>query len=437
MSDTPGQKQRLLIVDDSKVIRVSARKILQNHFETVEAVDGNNAWEILSGESPFSLVVSDLTMPGMDGFGLLEKIRSSHLPHVRNLPVIIITGANDTDATMQRATAAGATDFIGKPFDAVHLLARTQAHADAYSTEQNLTKETMTLEDQALVDPSTGLPNEAAFMNRGQEQLAYASRHNSALAVFCIDIDDFGELFKKHGDTATMTAVKMVAAVLSACIRQEDMAARIGSSRFALILPGMNSDGIRHLADRIIHDVQAQDLQIDGSSTKVSVSIGVAAPEISGDSGFDAILSSASSNLQEAVRQGSNRVMHGPASRPAVEPVPDSIPEEMPEAVMEPLPDLDLVGSGEEPVAAAAALSPDTVGEEETIVIDVPDDYYTPDEHAEMTKAAMARAAEDAAEKGETAADAAAITIEKNEDESRKRRRGLLSRLFPWFSRKG
>jgi len=129
--------------------------------------------------------------------------------------------------------------------------------------------------------------------------------------------------------------------------------------------------------------------------------------------------------------------MHGPASRPAVEPVPDSIPEEMPEAVMEPLPDLDLVGSGEEPVAAAAALSPDTVGEEETIVIDVPDDYYTPDEHAEMTKAAMARAAEDAAEKGETAADAAAITIEKNEDESRKRRRGLLSRLFPWFSRKG
>ena len=126
MSTTPGNKQRLLIVDDSKVIRVSARKILQKQFETVEASHGNNAFEILSAESPFSLVISDLTMPGLDGFGLLEKIRSSHLPHIRNLPVIIITGANDTDATMERATQAGATDFIGKPFDAVHLLARAR-----------------------------------------------------------------------------------------------------------------------------------------------------------------------------------------------------------------------------------------------------------------------------------------------------------------------
>src|SRR5210317_5038 len=122
------KKQRLLIVDDSRVIRVTARKILKDHFETVEAADGDEAWEILTGDETVSLVVSDLTMPNMDGFGLLEKIRGSHLPHVRDLPVIIITGANDSDSTMERATAAGATDFIGKPFDSVHLLARTQAH---------------------------------------------------------------------------------------------------------------------------------------------------------------------------------------------------------------------------------------------------------------------------------------------------------------------
>ena len=98
MSENTEKKQRLLIVDDSKVIRVTARKILRDHFETIEAVDGENAWELLSGEETFALVVSDLTMPRLDGFGLLERIRSSHLPQVRELPVIIITGANDTDA---------------------------------------------------------------------------------------------------------------------------------------------------------------------------------------------------------------------------------------------------------------------------------------------------------------------------------------------------
>jgi diguanylate cyclase (GGDEF)-like protein len=441
MSNTPGNKQRLLIVDDSKVIRVTARKILQNHFETVEALDGNNAWEILSGEPPFSLVVSDLTMPGMDGFGLLEKIRGSHLPHVRNLPVIIITGANDSEATMQRATEAGATDFIGKPFDAVHLLARTQAHAGAYSTEQTLTQETMTLEDQALVDPSSGLPNDTAFMERGQELLAYTVRHSSALALFLIDIDDFGEIFRQHGDTATLTAVKSVAGVLSACIRQEDMAARIGSSRFALLLPGMSNEGIRTLADRIIHDVHAQDLTINGTSVRLSVSIGVAAPELNAATSFESMLSSAAGNLQEAARKGGNQAVYAPASQPA--PPPDSTHEiigqdtagAVPDIVMEPLPDLELVGTGED-TAIKTPFAPSALAEEETIVITVPDDYYSPDEHAKMTKAAMAAAAKEAAERGETVAETSASAGAESRDTNRKRRRGLLSRLFPWFRRK-
>jgi len=133
MSDESGHKQRLLIVDDSKVIRVTARKILRDYFETVEAVDGENAWEILGSEDPFAVIVSDLTMPKLDGFGLLERIRSSHLPHIQNIPVIVITGSNDSDVVKERATRAGATDFIGKPFDAVDLLACTQALASAHT----------------------------------------------------------------------------------------------------------------------------------------------------------------------------------------------------------------------------------------------------------------------------------------------------------------
>jgi diguanylate cyclase (GGDEF)-like protein len=439
MSSTPGNKQRLLIVDDSKVIRVSARKILQNHFETVEALDGNNAWEILSGEPPFSLVVSDLTMPGMDGFGLLEKIRGSHLPHVRNLPVIIITGANDSEATMQRATAAGATDFIGKPFDAVHLLARTQAHAEAYSTEQTLAQETMTLEDQALVDASSGLPNEAAYMARGQELHAYARRHNSALGLFCIEIDDFGEIFKQHGDAATLGAVKSVADILTACIRQEDMAARIGTSRFALLLPGLSNDGIRNLADRIIHDVYAQNLNVGGETLRLSVSIGVAAPEISADIVFDSMLSSATRYLQEAVRQGGNQVVHAPGSQfaPVAETVHDAVArkldDDVPEAITEPLPDLELVGTDEEftkgPPFAAGAFDM-----EETIVITAPDDYSTPPEQPEIAQTGEPASFFEAATAVQ--ADNAVSAGTADPDKKHERRRGLLYRVWSFFTRK-
>jgi diguanylate cyclase (GGDEF)-like protein len=309
MSNETGKKQRLLIVDDSRVIRVTARKILQDHFETVEAVDGENAWELLNNAGPFSLIVSDLTMPNLDGFGLLERIRNANLPQIKNLPVIIITGANDSETIKERATQAGATDFIGKPFDSVHLLARTQAHASAHTTTQTLAKENIGLEEQVLTDPLTGLANEEAFMDRGYQQLSYAVRHKTSLAVFRVEIDDFSDLFKQHGKNISKSIIKSVATVLQSGIRHEDMAARVGTARFTLLLPGMNTTGIRNLADRINRDISSRILKQGENRIRYTVSIGVAAPEIRRDTRFDELLSIADSRLAYATAQGGNQVI--------------------------------------------------------------------------------------------------------------------------------
>lgn len=309
MSDNSGNKQRLLIVDDSKVIRVTARKILQNRFQTVEAVDGNNAWDILTSQEPFSLIISDLTMPNLDGFGLLEKIRSSNEPHIRNIPVIIITGANDSEATMQRASAAGATDFIGKPFDSVHLLARTEAHAGAYATNNALTEENILLEDQALADPLTGLANDTAFMEQGCALLAYAIRHDSTLALASLEIDNFDVIVKTHDAEAGELVIKSVASALAANIRKEDLAARTGAARFALLLPGMNVSGVGKLSERITADIGKHAVISAGKRVRFTVSIGIAAPEIRADTGFDELLAAAGESLKQAVAKGGNRVV--------------------------------------------------------------------------------------------------------------------------------
>ncbi len=309
MSEESVRKQRLLIVDDSKVIRVTARKILQDHFETVEAIDGDNAWELLNNAGPFSLVVSDLTMPNLDGYGLLERIRKSNHPQIQAIPVIIITGANDSESTKERATQAGATDFIGKPFDSVHLLARTQAHASAHTTTQALAAENIEFETQALTDPLTGLANEAAFMDQSYQQLSYAVRHKTSLAVFRVEIDDFGDLFKRYGKDVSESIIKSVAMVLQAGIRHEDMAARIGTARFSLLLPGMSTTGIRNLADRLNRDISSRILKQGEHKVRYTVSIGVAAPEIRRDTRFDELLSIADSRLVYAMAQGGNQVV--------------------------------------------------------------------------------------------------------------------------------
>jgi two-component system cell cycle response regulator len=356
MSDESGKKQRLLIVDDSRVIRVTARKILQDHFETVEAVDGENAWELLNNADPFSLIVSDLTMPNLDGFGLLKRIRSAHLPQIKDLPVIIITGANDSEATKERATQAGATDFIGKPFDSVHLLARTQAHASAHTTTQTLTEENIGLEERVLTDPLTGLANEAAFLERGYQQLSYAVRHETSLAVFRVKIDDFSNLYKQHGKDISESIIKSVATLLQSNIRHEDMAARVGTARFTLLLPGMNTTSIRNLADRINRNISERILKQGESRIRYTVSIGVAAPGIRRDTRFDDLLSIADSRLVYATAQGGNQVVYE-GSGPAVQaPARIAVPLLLEESITEMInlsveaekqcEDINIVGTG-------------------------------------------------------------------------------------------
>jgi two-component system cell cycle response regulator len=310
MSDISKEKQRLLIVDDSKVVRVTARKILRDHFETIEAVDGENAWEILNSVAPVSLVVSDLTMPNLDGFGLLKRIRSSQLPHVRNLPVIIITGANDTENTKERARQTGATDFIGKPFDAVHLLARTQAHANSHAVTNTLKKENTALEDRSTLDQLTGLSNEAAFMERGYQQLSYAIRHDSALTLFRMEIDNYGAVYRQYGESFCESIIQTVAKILETSIRQEDTVARIGTARFALLLPAMAKAGIRSLAERINSSIATRVFKSGNDKATVTVSIGVASPKIRRDMQLSELISIADNCLSQAISGGGNQVVY-------------------------------------------------------------------------------------------------------------------------------
>jgi two-component system phosphate regulon sensor histidine kinase PhoR len=102
---------RILVVDDEKVIREGVERALgKRGYEVVKAEDGERGLELLQ-QSSFDIVLTDLMMPGIDGFGVLEWI-GTHQPQVQ---VIVITGF----ATVSKAVSAmkqGAFDFVGKPF---------------------------------------------------------------------------------------------------------------------------------------------------------------------------------------------------------------------------------------------------------------------------------------------------------------------------------
>ena len=91
-------KPRVLVVDDSKVLRKAAEKILGKEFDVLVACDGEEGWEKFVVDEKIQIVFSDLSMPQLDGYGLLDRIRHSDNQRISDIPVIVITGGEAEEA---------------------------------------------------------------------------------------------------------------------------------------------------------------------------------------------------------------------------------------------------------------------------------------------------------------------------------------------------
>lgn len=118
---SPRTERRILLVDDSQTTRSMVKTWLERvGCEVVEARDGREAWEIFSQgarQSQFSLVLTDVVMPRMDGLELTQLIRKSDT----NIPIAILTSNEDKD-TLKSALNLGVNEFLSKPFESEELV---------------------------------------------------------------------------------------------------------------------------------------------------------------------------------------------------------------------------------------------------------------------------------------------------------------------------
>lgn len=106
---------RILIVDDSEMNRMILSEMLKGEFEILEAENGSACLDMLSRyEMKISLILLDIVMPGMDGFGVLEYMNRNNL--IKDIPVIMISG-EDSGEVIKRAYEMGGSDYIKRPFD--------------------------------------------------------------------------------------------------------------------------------------------------------------------------------------------------------------------------------------------------------------------------------------------------------------------------------
>ena len=304
-------KPRILAVDDSRVMRRAMSKILSKNYDVVEVENGEDAWTVLLNDDSIQVIFTDLNMPFLDGYGLLERIRTSDDVRLSETPVIIITGKDDDEDAKQEALDKGANDFITKPFDSIQLQARAKAHINFKQTNTKLTETSDKLERQATIDETTGLGGQRYFCKVGDETLSYANRHGSQFILIRMDIDDFNSLFIKHGKMNIDNILQTIGERLSKQVRQEDTIARIGVSKFALILKETAMEEVLLLVERIREEIQglAFKLKENGEVIKLTISAGLYEPDSTTKHTFKELITETEKYLTEAISTGGNRIV--------------------------------------------------------------------------------------------------------------------------------
>ncbi|HET8941029.1 MAG TPA: response regulator [Rudaea sp.] len=345
-ASTDAAPPRILVVDDSRVVRNAAQKMLGCEFDVVTAEDGEEAWQMLGFDPSIRVVFTDLTMPNLDGYELLRNIRNSTSADIQRLPVIVVTGVEDSDAARARVLELGATDFVSKPFATIDLLARARAHA----AHQRITRQLLA---QTTLDVLTGLANKAGFLDRLQQDIAYARRHQRLLTVVRLEITDFRGIFLRHGKDIGERVLMHMSRMLRASIRKEDTAGRINLGGFALSLPAGEQQGIERMVERFraeaaelpsdvagdarIHlnaailrlDVaanpSAQDALDQCQAKLVSADVRVAAPTAARNTSVPAPASTPASSPSESTRAPVGAISRQPTRALRLDPILDQL----------------------------------------------------------------------------------------------------------------
>ena len=116
---------RILVVDESRMIRAMLVRQIREFYDFREEADGESAWQVLVLDHSVTLVICSLSLPVLDGDGLLARVRASRLERLAQMPMLMISG--DDEQVIERARSHGASDFIRRGTGGAELLARVDS----------------------------------------------------------------------------------------------------------------------------------------------------------------------------------------------------------------------------------------------------------------------------------------------------------------------
>ena len=301
MNDEVTEKPQILVVDDSKVIRLAVVKMLGDGYDVHQATDGMDGWQQLQRNDMISVVFCDMQMPEMNGMELLAKVRDSEDERLAALPFIMITGVHDTEEAKKEVFDAGATDFIAKPFESIDLLSRAKSYA-------RLNRKVVELEKKTGHDKLTGLFSIASFEEQGIKALSFAIRHKLSISTVYLEIENFQDIYLSRGKSVAQQIIVAVGKRLNEVMRTEDVAARLGVSKYAVLLPLTNGEQSRIVIKRIRENINKLVFNDGSEKFRITLAAGFTSPYVESELSFADIMEQADTALTRALQGSGEKV---------------------------------------------------------------------------------------------------------------------------------
>jgi len=295
------RKNSVLVVDDEMSNLQILSHILGADYTIYTAKNGPNAIGKAREYAP-DLILLDIIMPEMDGYQVLAELRSAEA--TEKIPVVFITGLSSIEDE-KRGLSLNAADYISKPFNPMVVKLRVR-------NQIQIVNQMRTIERLSRLDQLTGVPNRRSFDERIQAEWKRAIRESAPMSILVMDIDMFKAYNDAHGHQQGDAALRAVAGIVGQSLRRTpDFAARWGGEEFVVLLPNTPLGGALEIAETIRKSVEAAEIpHSDGSSSRVTVSIGVNAQIPAQGASVDPFISIADKALYDAKTAGRNSVAH-------------------------------------------------------------------------------------------------------------------------------
>ena len=262
---------KILVADDSRIYRQLVEDTLaQEQYCVLLAKNGREASDLLAEHHP-AVVITDWEMPDVTGIDLCKQIRRQKTSYTY---VILLTGNSEKDQIIS-GLASGADDYLTKPFHGGELLARVAVGRRIVELHREIQAKNRLLEELALTDSLTGLPNRRAVENWAVRQLSGAARHGFPFWVVMADLDSFKNVNDTHGHDAGDVVLKRFADLLKANTRASNICGRLGGEEFAVVVTHVERSNLHMVIDRIRRQLAAEKFTFRGRTLTVTASFGI------------------------------------------------------------------------------------------------------------------------------------------------------------------